>query len=146
MHHSLSHSRDICLFIAIYMQKNHIFSNNKYLWVKVTCKSFQNVSLEGFPKTFSYILSHVSFGSWHERSQFHILVFWTHLHQDFLKGVEGWSFSINIVLVDLTKSVKQWENYKLLWRHIVYCMQCLRFERNMFKNQRKCNQQKIQCF
>ena len=97
-------------------------------------------------KTFSYILSHVSFGSGHERGQFHVLVFWAHLHQDFLKGVEGWSFSINIVLVDLTKGVKQCENNKLLWCHIVYCMQCLRFERNMFKNQRKCNKQKIQCF
>ena len=28
---------------------------------------------------------------------------------------------------------------------VMYCMQCLRFERNMFKDQWKCNKQKIQC-
>ena len=38
----------------------------------------------------------------------------------------------------------QCENNKLLLRrHIMLCMQCLRLERNMFKNQFKCNKQKI---
>ena len=40
----------------------------------------------------------------------------------------------------------QCEKNKLLWRYIMYCSQYLRFERNMFKNQRKCNKLKIQCF
>ena len=29
-----------------------------------------------------------------------------------------------------------------LWLHVKYCMQCLQFERNIIKNQRKCNKQK----
>ena len=33
---------------------------------------------------------------------------------------------------------------KWLWCHFMHCMQCPRFERNVFKNQRKCNKQKIQ--
>ena len=38
------------------------------------------------------------------------------------------------------------ENNMRLWRHGIYCMHCLRFERNMFKIQRKCNKQKTQWF
>ena len=38
----------------------------------------------------------------------------------------------------------QCENDKLLWRHVKYCIHVLRFEKNMFKIQRKCNKQKIQ--
>ena len=33
-----------------------------------------------------------------------------------------------------------------MWRHAMYCTKYLRFETNMFKNQRNCNKQKIQCF
>ena len=44
----------------------------------------------------------------------------------------------------------QYENIKnvilTMWRHVMYCMQRLRFDRNMFKNQRKCNKQEIQWF
>ena len=32
---------------------------------------------------------------------------------------------------------------KLLLRHVMYCMQCLRFEKTRKKNQRKCYKQKI---
>lgn len=35
---------------------------------------------------------------------------------------------------------------KRIWRHILYCIQCPRFERLVFKNQTNCNKQKIQCF
>ena len=35
------------------------------------------------------------------------------------------------------------ENNRLLRRHVMYCMQFLRYERNMVKNQRKYYEQKI---
>ena len=43
------------------------------------------------------------------------------------------------VLNSLTGCYFRCENNKLLWRHVLYCMQFFRFERHMFENQRKCN-------
>ena len=39
----------------------------------------------------------------------------------------------------------QCENNEQLWHHVMYCMHCLIFKRNVFRNQRKCNTQKIPC-
>ena len=33
-----------------------------------------------------------------------------------------------------------------IWRHVIYCPQCLRFERNMFKSTKKSYKQKIYSF
>ena len=35
---------------------------------------------------------------------------------------------------------------KRMWRHVMNCIQRTKFERNMFKNERKCNEQNNQCF
>ena len=35
---------------------------------------------------------------------------------------------------------------EFLWRHVLFNIQCLRFERNMFTNRRKCNKEKNQWF
>ena len=46
-------------------------------------------------------LSHVAFGSGHEGRQLHSVVARTHLHQDFLEGVELTALGVDIVLVHL---------------------------------------------
>ena len=46
-------------------------------------------------------LSHVAFGSGHEGRQLHSVVVRTHLHQDFLEGVELTALGVDIVLVHL---------------------------------------------
>ena len=46
-------------------------------------------------------LSHVAFGSGHEGRQLHSIVVRTHLHQDFLEGVELTALGVDIVLVHL---------------------------------------------
>lgn len=50
------------------------------------------------------------------------------------------------VIFTLWKLKKIYYINKRMWRHVMNCIQRPKFERNMFKNERKCNEQNNQCF